>query len=99
MIYYAILDEREQQRKKVRLMKYYADYTGVGEWSLLTEKQWQAAFLDEDNRADDSKLRALEGMNGYNTLKEAKDYILGGVKCDLNDLYICKYDVKKWKVK
>jgi hypothetical protein len=82
-------------------MKWYASYTGVGEYSLYSEKEYNELFEElrqleaEDNVDVKNEFMQLKTMIEFNNFSKAKKYIEEGIKCDVSDLKIALYRLKK----
>lgn len=62
--------------------KWYAQYTGVGEFDLLSSKElekYKQKCIDENRGSDINDLRNIVG---FNTFKEAQEWIRQGIECD-----------------
>jgi hypothetical protein len=79
-------------------MKWYANYTGVGEYMLLSEEQvdeWkrEAKELDEDEGYQ--ILETIKHMREFKTFGEAKKYLLDSFRCDMNDLQVGMHTLRR----
>lgn len=86
-------------------MKYYASYTGVGEFSILSEIQYKeelSRLLSEAsvnfNGDIEAELAELRFMIEFNGLTSAKRYILEGIQCDHDDLKIARFRLQNLKL-
>jgi hypothetical protein len=70
--------------------KYLGAYTGVGQFELLSLEDWIAEILDSGMEEDSDRVHALCDLTAYETLREAKMFIRGGIDCDIRDLKMAK---------
>ena len=63
---------------KVRDCKYYAYYNGSAEYELLSKKEYEE-ILSEQEKGNGCREYFRVNMQGFKTLKEAKDYLLSNL--------------------
>ena len=76
-------------------MKFYAFYSGVAEFVLISEKEhsWQKTLSPNERHTH------FEDLSEFPSLKHAKSYLLMHINGDISDLRRAKQDVKDYKTK
>jgi hypothetical protein len=80
-------------------MKWYASYSGVGEYEILSEKQRDDLIQELLDQHQFDKVDHVKWMTEFRTFSEAKKYVMGGIKCDMGDLKLSLLDLKKLRAK
>lgn len=81
-------------------MKWYASYTGVGEYDLISEKQREDRMAElETSMEDQDELYHLKLMSEYPNFKAAKKSIMEGIECDIGDLKMALHTLRSRRAK
>lgn len=74
--------------------KYYAYYEGASDWMLMTAREYEENLAIPENH-DYFRVN----LEGFKTLREAKDYLLYRLRCDLDECKSGIISVKAWRAK
>jgi hypothetical protein len=81
-------------------MKWYASYTGVGEYDLISGKNREDRMAELGfSTEEQDELYHLKLMQEYPNFKAAKKSIMEGIECDIGDLKIALYTLRSRRAK
>lgn len=78
-------------------VKYFASYTGVGQFTLLTKEDWIDSAIECANEGNPDALDDLIMLRAFENLRDAKSNIMSGINCDISELRNAKTSLRSWR--